>query len=149
MVKRRWLIGSIAAVGLAVVGTASAVAVGGHHGRHALMKRFVSVAIDDALDAAKATPEQRARIRAATDRALAAVDTHMADRRARFGDVLAAFESDQLDAAAVQAMRTRHEDEHRSVADAIQAAVVEAHETLDREQRRAVADWIRSHRHSH
>ena len=147
MVKRRWFIGSIAAVGLALIGTASAVAVGGHHGRHGMMKRFVNSAIDDALDAAKATPDQRVRIRSATDRALASVDTHMTDRRAHFEELLTTFESDRLDPAAIQSMRARHEDEHRRVADAIQAAVVEAHDTLTPEQRRAVADWIRAHRH--
>jgi Spy/CpxP family protein refolding chaperone len=147
MVKRRWFIGSIAALGVAALGTASALAVGGHVGRHAFMKRFVNSAIEDALDAAKATPEQRTRIRAATDRALATVETHMGDRHARFGDILAAFESDHLDPAALAAMRVRHEDEHRRVADAIQAAIVEAHDTLGPEQRRAVADWVRAHRH--
>ena len=147
MMKRRWFIGSIAALGVAVLGTASALAVGGHLGRHGLMKRFIDSAIDDALESAKATPEQRTRIRAATDRAVATVQTHMADRHARFGDLLAAFESDRLDPLTIQAMRTRHEEEHRRVADAIQAAVVEAHDTLRPEQRRAVADWIRAHRH--
>jgi Spy/CpxP family protein refolding chaperone len=149
MMKRRWFIGGIAAMGVAVIGAASALAVGGHPGRHGMMKRFVNAAIDDALDAAKATPEQRTRIREATDRALAAVDTHMGDRHARLDDVLRAFESDRLDPAAFAAMRARQEDEHRRVADAIQAAVMEAHDTLTPEQRRAVADWIRQHRHHH
>jgi Spy/CpxP family protein refolding chaperone len=146
MTKRRWFLGSLVAAGLALVGAVSAVAGTGFSGRHGMMKRFVAVAIDDALDAAKATPEQRARIHAARDRALAAVETHMADRGGRLDEVLSAFEADRLDPAALQAMRARREDEHRRIADAIQSAIVEAHDTLTPEQRRIVTDWVRAHR---
>jgi len=147
MTKRRWFLGSsLAAVVLAAVGAVTAFAHGGHAGRHWMMKRMVNAAIDEALDTAKATPEQRSRIHSARDRALTEVETHMAGRRTQFADVLSAFESDRLDPAQLQAMRTRHEDEHRRVADALQGFVVEAHDTLTAEQRRAVAEWIRSRR---
>ena len=144
--KRRWFLGSLVAMSLAAIGAVTAFAHGGPAGRQWMMKRMVNAAIDDALDAAKATPEQRARIHAARDRALTEVESHMSDRHGRLDEVLSAFESDRLDPAKLQAMRTRREEEHRRIADGIQAAVVEAHDTLTPEQRRAVADWIRSHR---
>jgi Spy/CpxP family protein refolding chaperone len=149
MTKRRWFLGSLVAVALAGIGTVTAFAHGGHGGRQWMMKRMVSAAIDEALDAAKVTPEQRARIHAARDRAMTEVTAHAGDRRGRFDEVLATFESDRLDPAKLQAMRAKHEEEHRRVADAIQAAVIETHDTLTPEQRRAVADWIRSHRFGH
>lgn len=146
MTKRRWFFGSLVAVVLAAIGAVTAFAGGGHAGRHWMMKRMVNAAIDEALETAKATPEQRSRIHGARDRAVSELETHMADRRTRFTEVLTAFETDRLEPAQLQAWRTRHEDEHRRVADAIQGFVVEAHDTLTPEQRRAVAEWIRSRR---
>jgi Spy/CpxP family protein refolding chaperone len=149
MTKRRWFIGSVVAASLALLGGAAVFAAGTHQGRHGMMKRFVAAAIEDALDAAKATPEQRTRIHAARDRALAAVETHMTGRPGHFDEMLATFEADQVDPARLQAMRARHEEEHRRVADAIQSALLEVHDTLTPEQRRAVADWVRAHRGHH
>jgi Spy/CpxP family protein refolding chaperone len=148
MNRRRWFLGAIAAATVALVGAATAFAVGGHP-RHGIMKRMVSAAIDEALDAAKVTPEQRARIHAARDRAMAAIETHMTDRRGRLDDLLATFEADRIDPARIQAMRAHHEDEHRRMADAVQGALIEIHDTLTAEQRRAVTDWVRAHRRWH
>ena len=148
MTTRRWFFGSLVAVVLAAIGAVTAFASGGHAGRHWMMKRMVNAAIDEALDTAKATPEQRSRIHGARDRAVSELEAHAADRRTRLAEVLTAFETDRLDPAQLQALRTRHEVEHRRVGDAIQGFVVEAHDTLTPEQRRAVAEWIRS-RHFH
>jgi Spy/CpxP family protein refolding chaperone len=148
--RRRWLIGTAAVAGVALVGSAAAFAFGSGHGaRHHLMKRFVAAAIDDALDAAKVTPEQRTRIHGVRDRTLAAVETHMTDRRGHMDAALTVFESDRVDLAAVQAMRARHEEHHRKLADTIQTALLEVHDTLTPEQRRDVADWVREHRRHH
>jgi Spy/CpxP family protein refolding chaperone len=145
--KRRWLLGVAVAAGVALVGSAAAFAFGGPHGgRQHLMKRFVAAAIDDALDAAKVTPEQRARIHAVRDRTLATVETHMTDRRGRMDALLTVFESDRIDLAAVQVMRAQQEDQHRRIADTVQSALLEVHDTLTPEQRRIVADWVRQHR---
>ena len=147
--KRRWFLG-VAVAGVALVGSAAAFAFGGPHGgRQHLMKRFVAAAIDDALDAAKVTPEQRARIHAVRDRTLAAAETHLTDRRGRMDALLTVFEADQVDLAAVHAMRAQHEEQHRRLADAIQSALLEVHDTLTPEQRRAVASWVREHRRPH
>jgi Spy/CpxP family protein refolding chaperone len=146
MSRRSLLIGSLALTGLAITGTATALAVGGHGPRHRIAARVVSAAIDEMLDEARATPEQRARIHAARDRVFATIGDRGRDRHARFEEALALFESDRLEAAQLEAIRDRHEAEHRRVADTVAQAITEAHDTLTPEQRRIVTGWIRAHR---
>jgi Spy/CpxP family protein refolding chaperone len=145
--KRRTVIGLVAGVGALVVG-AGAVAFGGAHhgGRHAIMKRVVAAEIDEALDRANVTPEQRASIHGARDRAFAALEDHGRTRRDRVAEALALFEADAIDAGRVEAFRRQAEGEHRQVGDAITQALVEIHDVLTPDQRRAVTAYIRSHR---
>jgi Spy/CpxP family protein refolding chaperone len=119
-----------------------------HGGREALMKRFVSSAIDDALAPAQPTPEQRAAIYAARDRAFASVEEHRKGRRAYIEEALALFEAEPADPARIQAFRERAAGEHERVREAISQAIVEAHDVLTAAQRKAVADYVRSH-HGH
>ena len=75
---RRMLIGIGTVLGATLLVGAGALAWG-HGGRgvhHAVMKRVAVAMVDDALDAAQATPEQRAAIHAARDRVFAAVEQH-------------------------------------------------------------------------
>lgn len=147
MLNRRALIATVGVGLLGLVGAVSAFALGpGHGGRHGMMKRFVSSMIDEVLDEAQVTPEQRARIHAARDRALAVIEEHGKDRQARFEEGLALFEADQVDPARLAAFRADREAEHRRVADAISEAIAEAHEVLTPAQRKVVTDWVRSHR---
>jgi Spy/CpxP family protein refolding chaperone len=146
--KRRTMFGIGAALAATLVG-AGAVAVGAHGGRHHFMKRFVASVIDDALDAAQVTAEQRATIHQARDRAFAAVETHRKDRRVRLEQGLALFEGDRLDQQAVNQFVQQHEQEHRVVADAIGQALIDAHNVLTPVQRKALADYVRSHARRH
>jgi Spy/CpxP family protein refolding chaperone len=146
--KRRTMFGIAAALTATLVG-AGAVVVGAHGGRHHFMKRFVSSMIDDALDAAKVTAEQRATIHQARDRAFAAVETHRKDRRVRLEQGLALFEGDRLDQPVVHQFVQQHEQEHRVIADAIGQALIDAHNVLTPVQRKALADYVRSHARLH
>lgn len=120
-------------VGLAVVVTAglltgaTAWAFGAHGGRPAMMKRVVSAVIDDALDAAHVSAEQRAAIHGARDRALAAIEEVRGERGAR-----------------LEALRGQREREHARVAEAIEQTLVDAHAVLTPDQRRALADYVRA-----
>ena len=79
MVTRRTILSAVAVVGvgLGLVTAVGAYAHGGPGMRNgAMMKRFVSSIIDEALVPAQISPEQRARIYAARDRAFAAVEAH-------------------------------------------------------------------------
>src|SRR5262245_51437970 len=106
----KWL--ALAAVGVGMIG-ATATAAGALHEHHrGMWKQHVSARIDEALDAAAATPAQRSAIRVARDRMFVALEaTHQdhqrgqappglrpgAQRRAGLLQALALFEADQLD----------------------------------------------------
>jgi two-component system OmpR family sensor kinase len=86
--KRRTML-SLAAVSLFALATGAAAFTAaqaqgpggpGMHGR--MMKRMVSAVLDEALDQARVTAEQRAAIHAARDRAFAALDAQRPDPRA-------------------------------------------------------------------
>ena len=145
---RRMTVGVLAVVTVGLVVGASAFAFA-HGGRHGMMKRFVSAAIDDALESAKVTAEQRTAIHAARDRVFAAFEQHRRTRTDRLAEALALFEADQVDPARVDALRQQGEDEHRRIAEAVSQALVEVHDVLTPEQRRTLADYVRSHRARH
>jgi protein CpxP len=150
MVSRRTILGSLAVVAVGLVASVATFAYGGGAGpRHGMMKRFVSSMIDDALDSAQVTPDQRTQIHAARDRAFAAVEAQQQTRRAHMDEALGLFEADVIDPAQVAAFRTQREAEHRHVADAISQAITEVHDVLTPVQRKAVADWVRAHRPGH
>ena len=146
--RRRTVIGlSVAAIGSVVAG-AAAMAAGHGPGREAMMRRMAIAAIDDALDEAQASPEQRAAIRAACDRVFAAVQDHRRDRQARLDSMLRLFEGDRLDDG-LRALRGQIEAEHGNIADTLSAALVEAHSVLTPAQRKVVAEYVRHHRPLH
>jgi Spy/CpxP family protein refolding chaperone len=141
------MLGAGAVVVAGLVTGAVAFAHGGGPGvRHGMMKRMATAMIDEALEPANPTPEQRARIYAARDRAFAAVEAQQQTRRAHMAEALALFEADTLDPGRVAAFRAEREAEHRQIADAITQSLTEVHDVLTPAQRKAVADWIRQHR---
>ncbi|HXH84347.1 MAG TPA: periplasmic heavy metal sensor [Candidatus Tectomicrobia bacterium] len=146
MMIRRTILASLAALAVGLVTSATALAF--HHGgsRHGVMKRVAAAMIDEALDRAQATPEQRMAIHAARDRVFAALEEHHRTRAARLDEALALFEADHVDAARLAALRAEREAAHRRLGDAIEQAIIEMHDVLTPTQRRAVTDWIRARR---
>ncbi|HTO13409.1 MAG TPA: periplasmic heavy metal sensor [Candidatus Binatia bacterium] len=150
MLSRRVILGAGAVVAAGLVTGAVAFAQGGGPGfRHGMMKRMATAMIDEALEPAQVTPEQRATIYASRDRAFAAVEAQHQTRGTHMAEALALFEADVVDAGRLAAFRAQREAEHRQVADAITQALTEVHDVLTPVQRRAVADWIRAHRPGH
>jgi Spy/CpxP family protein refolding chaperone len=151
MLSRRAILGSVAAVvGAGLVTTVVAFAHGmGGHGRPAMMKRMASAMIDEALEPANVTPDQRAKIYAARDRAFAALQAQRQTRGAHMGEALALFEADTVDPARLAAFRAQREAEHRQIADAITQAITDVHDVLTPAQRKAVADWVRANHPGH
>ena len=154
--KRTWKMGLAAALGAVLLaGGATAFAFGsgpghfGGHRGHGMMRHFVSATIDDALDEAKVTPQQRDQVHVARDKAFAALEEHMKGHGAHVDEALALFEADQVDAAKIQSLRAEREAEARQVGDAITQALVETHDVLTPAQRKSVADYVRSHRPGH
>jgi Spy/CpxP family protein refolding chaperone len=144
---RRTKIGLMVTLTTVILAGATVLAVGAHGGRPAIMKRIATAMIDDALDAAQVTAEQRTAIYAARDRAFAAVEALRNNRGARMEEMLALFEADTIDPAQVEALRSARESEHRQVADAISQAVIDVHAVLTPAQRRALTDYVREHHH--
>jgi Spy/CpxP family protein refolding chaperone len=134
--------GLLGAVGVA----AYAAAGGGRHAHGAIMKRMVTAAVDEALDAAQVTPEQRTAIHGTRDRLFAAFEEHRKSRGAHMQEVLALFEADQVDPARVDALRRQGEAEHARLRDTVIQAVTDVHGILTPVQRKALADYVRQHR---
>ena len=151
MLSRRMILGAAAVVTAGLVtGVAAFAHGGGGPGfRHGMMKRMATAMIDEALEPARVTPEQRAKIYAARDRAFAAVEAQHQTRQSHMAEALALFESDTVDAGRLAAFRAQREAEHRRVGDAITQSLTEVHDVLTPVQRKAVADWIRAHKHGH
>ena len=149
MLNRRTILGSLAVLGVGLIGTVAAFAHGGGHGRPAMMKRMVSAMIDEALEPANVTADQRAKIYAARDRVFTTMEAHRQTRGAHMNEALALFESDTVDPGRVAAFRAQREAEHQQVADAISQAITDVHDVLTPAQRKVVADWIRANRPGH
>jgi len=145
MLSRRTILGSVAVLGVALATGVVAYAQGHGHGP-GMMRRMVSAMIDEALEPAQVTPDQRTKIYAARDRVFAAMDAQRQTRGQHMQEALALFEADTLDPAQLAAFAAQHEAQHKQMADAITQAIGEVHDVLNPVQRRAVADWIRTHR---
>jgi Spy/CpxP family protein refolding chaperone len=131
---------------LAAVALFGAHAWARHHGGPHMFKTLVTAHIDEALEAAKATPPQKDAIHAAVDHVFAALKEGHQDRAAEMEQALSLFQADKLDPKAVAAHRAGREAEMKKVGDAIVQAAYDAHDTLTAEQRRAVADYVRANR---
>jgi len=122
----------------------------GQHGRGAqFMKHMVSSRIDEALDQAKVTVEQRAKIHEARDRVFAALEQAHQDPSARIEQALTLFEADQLDQQKIAELRAQHMAEGKRVGDTISQALVEAHDVLTPAQRKSIVEFARAHHQEH
>jgi protein CpxP len=149
MLSRRTVLGSLGLLGVGLVAAVGAVAWAGPGARHGMMKRVATAMIDEALEPANVTPEQRIKIYAVRDRVFATLEARHQGRRAHMEEALSLFEADTVDSARLTAFRAQREAEHRQMADTITQAITEVHDVLTPVQRKAVADWIRAHRGGH
>ena len=144
--NRRTMLTAAAVTGVALV-TGVAAFAHAHGGRGTgMMKRMVSAMIDEALEPARVTPDQRAKIYTVRDRVFSAMEAHRQTRGQHMQEALALFEADAIDQGRLTAFAAQREAEHRQMADLITQAITEVHDVLNPVQRRAVADWIRTHR---
>lgn len=146
--KRRTIFGLMTAGALGLVAAGGAMAYA-HGGRHGMVKRMVAAAIDDALDQAKVTPEQRTVINGIRDRAFASLEQTRTSHRAHLEDGLRLFEAAEVDPAQVESFHRQVDEERKRMRDTIHEALVEAHAILTPTQRRTVADYVRQHQMSH
>lgn len=147
--RRTLKVGLVALLFAGLAGTAI-VRSNAHAGwggpRSAIMKRFVNSAIDDVLDEAKVTPEQRTAIYASRDRVFTAFERSQRDRKSHAEEALLLFESDRIDNGKITALRTQHETEAKQIGDTVVQALTEVHDVLNPAQRKIVTQHIRSFR---
>jgi Spy/CpxP family protein refolding chaperone len=146
--KRSLKILVASAVATALVATAASAIARGHRRHHGggFMKAMMQAHIDQALDAAKATPAQREAIAAARDHVLETFGDARKDKRADFEQALSLFAADKIDPAAVAALRKSHEADAQKVGDAIVQALSDVHGALKKDQRAAIVEYVRAHK---
>lgn len=120
-----------------------------HHPCGGFFAHHIQQQIQGALDAAKATPEQRAAVDAAREHVMAAFQASQTARQADLEDALAIFSADTLDPQALAQHRARREAEGIKVGDAIVQALYDTHDALTPPQRQAVADYVRAQAAEH
>src|SRR5262249_50624662 len=116
VMKRRWLIGlvSLAAVGTLVLSGYMAQA---EHG--GFWKSRVSAHFDEALEAAKATPEQKNAVYAARDHLFAAWADERKTHHGELESALTLFSAERLDPQALASHRAMHEADAKQMGDAL------------------------------
>jgi Spy/CpxP family protein refolding chaperone len=137
----------VAAVAVAALGGGAALA--GRAMPGAFMHKRMEARVEAALDAVKATPEQRQALRGARDQVFTAFREGHQARRASLERVLTIFEADKIDEAALGALRAEREAEMKKTGDAIVAAIGEAHRVLSPTQRRELVEWVKAQRSQH
>src|SRR5262249_15374627 len=96
--------------------------------------------LDEALDEAGVTAEQRPQIDAARDQLFATLGALHAEETlpAALERALKLFEADRVDTAAVAALRAEHVERMHKVADAVEQALFDHHDALTPAQRQAL-----------
>ena len=147
--KRVLLVALFVVAGAGAIG-ATAWARGrlGHGARANFIQRLVAARIDDALDAAAVTPEQRQAIHGQRDRLLATVMDSRAERRGELQRASALFEADRIDEEGVAELRRRGDEARQKLGDLVTQSLLETHALLTPPQRAALVDYVRAHRPS-
>jgi Spy/CpxP family protein refolding chaperone len=125
-----------------------ALAHGRHHG-HAWFQAHVTHEVDEALDAAKATPAQRNALHASLDHVFAVAHEGRQAHAAEIEEALQLFQADHIDPAAVAAHREKKEAEAKQLGDAVVQFIYDAHSTLTAPQRQAVVAFARAEKLEH
>ncbi len=118
-------------------------------GARPFVKHMMSEHIDDLLDQIHATPDQRAKVTAAVDRAFTAIADEMGGHMAHFDDAIAVFTADKIDQAKLAAMQAQRQAQMQKAGDAVVQALTDVHDALDAGQRKQVADFVRAHHLGH
>lgn len=125
----------------------------GHGHKAAFVQRMINSRVDDALDAIKATPQQRTAIYAVRDRMVnEAKQSFLGGRQQHQQDLEAAltlFTADQFDTEKAAALKNQRTAEAQArwnhMADSALQAIAEVHGVLTPPQRQALAQYLREH----
>ncbi len=118
----------------------------GPHGRDpAKVAAYVKAHVDDVLDDVNATPDQRQQIQALVSGVLDQAKTVHQGQADAHEQLLAAWEADQPDAAALHALVDQRVDQMRALAHAAVDAGVKAHGILTPDQRAKITKKLQRH----
>jgi|GEM_PF-1086438 len=140
--RLKWLMVGVGVLGLTAVAMAREGHVGA--GKHAWMEARVNAHIDDALEAIKANPQQRAAVYAARDHLVEAFKAGHGDRVNALREASELFSSDRLDEKRIAAARARHEAEAQKIGDAVVQAFYDVHDALTSAQRKSLVEYARN-----
>lgn len=112
--------------------------------RGAVHRRFVDREINLALDAARASPAQRAAAHAARERVAASLQAQRTDCQQQFDRLTGLFLADEVDTSALTSLRREHAARMRPVTDTMVAVMQELHDAFTPAQRQAMAAHLRA-----
>jgi protein CpxP len=151
----RKLLALVAILGVAGAGIAwaghrggAACAGFGHGGPgggfgHKLGRLHVEFAVDRALRAAEATPEQREKVEAILERAFAERASFREQHKTLHGEAMAALTADTIDRGRLEALRVQHMQIAEQGSRQVTGLVAEVAEVLTLEQRQKLAAHAR------
>lgn len=122
----------------ALAGGALALTAAGCHAHRSSPERFLTNRVEDLLDDVKATDAQRQQILAIKDKLLADGKALHAAHAGGKKQLLAQWESERPDAAAVHALVDAHAADMKRFGDEVADAVLQVHGLLTPEQRAIV-----------
>lgn len=101
--------------------------------------------VKQALDAVKATAQQRADVEKEISEVLRTAEDAFGGTQGMpdVDDILNVFQRDQIDARAVGAIKSRRDARHTKLADALTQAFCDVHATLTAEQRQQLTDYAK------
>ena len=145
--KRKLLVG----VGVLVLSAASAVGFAATRSGHGpeRAERFINYRVDSALDDLGATDDQRRKILAIKDSALADGRETFKDHREVRDQLQAEWNKEKPDAARVHALIDARADAMRAMAHKMADNALAVHDVLTPDQRAQVSQEIAEHSHHH
>ncbi|MET0556014.1 MAG: periplasmic heavy metal sensor [Vicinamibacteria bacterium] len=154
MITAKMLMLGAGLAGLAGAGGLGAGAMHAHggfrgHGRDPeMVHKFIQFAVNEKLDAIEATPEQRQKVRAVSDRLLLEAKALHQGKRELHDELLELLAQEEPDAARVKALVHARVEEFSRFADDATDGLLELHRTFTPEQRAQLLADARA-RHAH
>lgn len=135
------LVLALAAVGAA--GSALAHGRGPGRGGPEMHAARLQAQLDDVLELAKATPEQRTAVVAERDRLLALHKPEHGERKAVMEELTRLLQSERMDPQALARLQTKHQTKVAQMLQSVRESVQKLHAIFRPEQRKVIAAYVR------
>lgn len=142
----------LAAAAVVTAGSALAHGRGPGRGGPAMHAARLQAQLDDMMELAKATPEQRAAVQTERDRLVALHKPEPAERKAVMEEITRLLQAERIDPQALARLQAKHQSKVAGMLQGVREAVQKLHGVFRPDQRKAIAAYIRDElpsRHSH